>query len=241
MTLKKEKKKAERKSGKAAQKPPVSKAEAVQQSNSGKDSKQAKQETGDVQRVVGPSRDGRAQADGKALAPEAGGKLERRASLRRKFGALIRGSADLPAAINRSLQPIRRSLSFSKDLNRLHEPPKPYRTTSVQWYNSLGSLAEDECANEPASERNSASDEEEDFPGRAQVTRTQSLLEKNSAYSNSTPRSGSQTLVSIFPTTRDAKEGDHIWVVAGVTKGDFELEADKLVSVKKGKSADRKV
>lgn len=112
---------------------------------------------------------------------DASGKLERRASLRRKFGALLRGSADLPAAINRGLRPIRRSLSFSKDLHRTHETAKPYRTSSVQWYNSLGSLAEDESVDETGDadyERTSAS-EEEIFDGRVQVTRTRSLVEKN--------------------------------------------------------------
>lgn len=75
-------------------------------------------------------------------------KLDRKPSLRRKFGALIRGSAELPAAINRGLQPIRRSLSFSKDLNRVYETQPASadrhhaRTRSAQWYNSLGSLAE---------------------------------------------------------------------------------------------------
>ncbi|KAJ8688037.1 hypothetical protein QAD02_023832, partial [Eretmocerus hayati] len=104
-------------------------------------------------------------------------KLERKPSLRRKLGALIRGSADIPAAINRSLQPIRRSLSFSKGLDdhRRYQKPdlpplppttsasqpqqqqqqqqqqhrkklsivkQPSRTRSVQWYSSLGSLAE---------------------------------------------------------------------------------------------------
>lgn len=98
-----------------------------------------------------------------------------RASFRRKFGALLRGSAQLPAAINRGLQPIKRSLSFSKDLHRSHEPSRqPYRTNSVQWYNSLSSLAEDEvdadCKRAGVSEI---------FDGKvAQVTRTRSLMEK---------------------------------------------------------------
>lgn len=112
---------------------------------------------------------------------DTGGKLVRRASLRRKFGALLRGSADLPAAINRSLQPIKRSLSFSKDLHRTREAAKPHRTRSVQWYNSLSSLAEDERLDEVGGddyEKTSAS-EEEAFDGRMQVIRTRSLMEKN--------------------------------------------------------------
>ncbi|OAD59171.1 hypothetical protein WN48_09246 [Eufriesea mexicana] len=105
------------------------------------------------------------------------GRLERK-SFRRKIGSLIRGSAaELPAAINRSLQPIRRSLSFSKDLNRVHEPSKPHRTISAQWYNSLVSLAEDECLDEldDSSARNNTF--EELFPPKVQVTRTQSLID----------------------------------------------------------------
>ncbi|KAL0099830.1 hypothetical protein PUN28_019915 [Cardiocondyla obscurior] len=104
-------------------------------------------------------------------------KLERRASFRRKFGALLRGSAELPAAINRGLQPIRRSLSFSKDLHRSHEPSKqPYRTSSVQWYNSLSSLAEDEV---DADCKRAGASEKEAFENKtSQVTRTHSLMEK---------------------------------------------------------------
>ncbi|CAB0044603.1 unnamed protein product [Trichogramma brassicae] len=55
---------------------------------------------------------------------EAPPRLERRSSLRRKLGALIKASADLPAAINRGLQPIRRSMSFGKDLDK--KPPKQH-------------------------------------------------------------------------------------------------------------------
>ncbi|XP_078038620.1 uncharacterized protein LOC144470903 [Augochlora pura] len=99
------------------------------------------------------------------------GKFERKSSFRWKIGSLIRGSAaELPAAINRGLQPIKRSLSFSKDLNRLHEPSKPSRGGSAQWYNSLVSLAEDECLAEtpPRSDFNTLS---------TKVTRTQSLID----------------------------------------------------------------
>ncbi|XP_018049606.1 PREDICTED: pleckstrin homology domain-containing family G member 5-like isoform X1 [Atta colombica] len=103
------------------------------------------------------------------------GKLERRSSFRRKFGALLKRSTELPAVINHSLQPIRRSMSFSKDLHRSHEPSRqPYRTSSVQWYNSLStlsSLAEDEV--DADCKRAGTSD------GRVtQVTRTHSLMEK---------------------------------------------------------------
>ncbi|XP_015429523.1 PREDICTED: pleckstrin homology domain-containing family G member 5 [Dufourea novaeangliae] len=112
-----------------------------------------------------------------AVSRKSSGKFERKASFRQKIGSLIRGSAELPAAINRGLQPIRRSLSFSKDLNRLHEPSKPIRTTSVQWYNSLVSLAEDECLDEldTTPKRNI----EDHHPPKAQVTRTQSLIDTN--------------------------------------------------------------
>ncbi|XP_076294728.1 uncharacterized protein LOC143215962 isoform X2 [Lasioglossum baleicum] len=104
------------------------------------------------------------------------GKFERKSSFRSRIGSLIRGSAaELPAAINRSLQPIKRSLSFSKDLNRLQEPsPKPSRVGSAQWYNSLVSLAEDECLAEtpPRNNFNTFS---------TKVTRTQSLIDTTGA------------------------------------------------------------
>lgn len=109
------------------------------------------------------------QAEGAA---KKGGKIERKSSFRRKIGSLIRSSAELPAAINRGLQPIKRSLSFSKDLNRLHEPSKPSRIGSVQWYNSLVSLAEDECLAETPPRENRSFP-----PPKAQVTRTQSLID----------------------------------------------------------------
>uniref|UniRef100_A0A0C9QY91 PLEKHG5_0 protein n=2 Tax=Fopius arisanus TaxID=64838 RepID=A0A0C9QY91_9HYME len=73
--------------------------------------------------------------------------LQRKPSLRKKIGAFVRGNADLPAVISRGLQPIRRSLSFSNSLNRCHEK-KPHRARSAQWYNSLGSLAEDDSKDE---------------------------------------------------------------------------------------------
>lgn len=114
-------------------------------------------------------------------AESSSGKLERRASFRQKFGALLKGSAALPAAINRGLQPIRRSLSFSKDLHRSHESLKqPYRTSSVQWYNSLSSLAEDERVDAVDVDCKSAGVFEDDvYDGRVQVSRTRSLMEKN--------------------------------------------------------------
>lgn len=109
-----------------------------------------------------------------------GGRAERK-SFRRKIGLLLRGSAaELPAVINRSLQPIRRSLSFSKDLNRVQEPSKPHRATSAHWYNSLVSLAEDECLDEyddSPSGNNSPTIEERLFSSKVQVTRTQSLID----------------------------------------------------------------
>ncbi|XP_058802378.1 pleckstrin homology domain-containing family G member 5-like isoform X2 [Phymastichus coffea] len=89
--------------------------------------------------------------------PTIGPKLERKPSLRRKLGSLLKGSADLPTAINHGLQPIRRSMSFSKGIEQ--KPPtqpnatpaqpkngslKAFRTRSVQWYNSLSSLAEND-------------------------------------------------------------------------------------------------
>ncbi|XP_076681883.1 pleckstrin homology domain-containing family G member 5 isoform X3 [Andrena cerasifolii] len=105
------------------------------------------------------------------------GRFERKASFRRKIGSLIRSSAELPAVINRGLQPIRRSLSFSKDLNRLQEPSKPSRPSSAQWYNSLVSLVEDECLDELdiAPPRNSTS--EELLSPKVQVTRTRSFTD----------------------------------------------------------------
>ncbi|XP_024943795.1 pleckstrin homology domain-containing family G member 5 isoform X2 [Cephus cinctus] len=110
---------------------------------------------------------------------EQSSKFDRKPSLRRKFGALIRGSADLPAAINRGLKPIRRSLSFSKDLNRVYETA-PYRTRSAQWYNSLGSLAEDDPVQD-VPEDNASVFEEDVFGTR--ITRSYSLVEKNLAHS----------------------------------------------------------
>ncbi|XP_061934218.1 pleckstrin homology domain-containing family G member 5 isoform X1 [Apis cerana] len=106
------------------------------------------------------------------------GRIERK-SFRRKIGLLLRGSAaELPAVINRSLQPIRRSLSFSKDLNRIQEPSKPHRASSAHWYNSLVSLAEDECLDEYDSPpENSPTIEERLFSSKVQVTRTQSLID----------------------------------------------------------------
>lgn len=107
------------------------------------------------------------------------GRIERK-SFRRKIGLLLRGSAaELPAVINRSLQPIRRSLSFSKDLNRIQEPSKPHRASSAHWYNSLVSLAEDECLDEydDSPPENSPTIEERLFSSKVQVTRTQSLID----------------------------------------------------------------
>ncbi|XP_011148165.1 pleckstrin homology domain-containing family G member 5 isoform X2 [Harpegnathos saltator] len=187
MTLKKEGRRSSKKMAKPSQKASNcndENANASQQESSVKECKPEKPEA-ECQK---PPRSSGSKRSVKEISPkdtDACGKLERRASLRRKFSALLRGSADLPAAINRSLQPIKRSLSFSKDLHRTHEPSKPYRTSSVQWYNSLGSLAEDERVDEVRDyERTSASSEEEIFEGeRVQITRTHSLMEKNPAAS----------------------------------------------------------
>lgn len=106
-----------------------------------------------------------------------GNKLERRTSFRQKFGALFKETkGDFSTAINRGLQPIRRSLSF-KDLNR-GETKKPYRTSSMQWYNSLSSLAEDEHVDEAEIAYKKTTDEKDIVNGRVQVTRTRSMIEK---------------------------------------------------------------
>lgn len=111
-------------------------------------------------------------------ASTSGNKLERRASFRQKFGALFKGSGDFSTAINRSLQPIRRSLSF-KDLNRGETKKKqPYRTNSMQWYNSLSSLAEDEHVDEAEIAYKKTTNEEDIVNGKVQVTRTRSFIEK---------------------------------------------------------------
>ncbi|XP_015122351.1 uncharacterized protein LOC107044822 [Diachasma alloeum] len=104
--------------------------------------------------------------------------LERKPSLRKKLGAFMRGSADLPAAINRGLQPIRRSLSFSNSLNRSHEK-KPHRARSAQWYNSLGSLAEDDTKDEDT-ERESVYEEELVFAQNPVIVRAMSFVENPS-------------------------------------------------------------
>ncbi|XP_031777180.1 pleckstrin homology domain-containing family G member 5 isoform X3 [Nasonia vitripennis] len=125
-------------------------------------------------------------------------KLDRKPSLRRKFNALLRGSADLPAAINRGLQPIRRSMSFGKGLEQQQQqqhqhqhqqlqrrptPPssagslKPFRTRSVQWYNSLSSLAEHEAEEKPGCAF--AASEEQIYCEGKPVSRTHSLVEKS--------------------------------------------------------------
>ena len=129
-------------------------------------------------------------------------KLDRKPSLRRKLGALIRGSADLPAAINRGLQPLRRSLSFSKDLNQVYESqPSAHhhhsRTRSAQWYNSLCSLAENDAKDDDNDSTNNDnnnngnnSEEDDDTQkkldrlGGRFLERTHSLLEKNVNVSN---------------------------------------------------------
>ncbi|EZA52808.1 hypothetical protein X777_08523 [Ooceraea biroi] len=190
MTLRKEAKRSSRKVGnKSGHKTMTSCndeeiANASQPGAPAKECKQAKPEA-EHEKNPDPGRSPPKEGTSKGTDGSPSGKLERRASLRRKFGALLRGSADLPAAINRGLQPIRRSLSFSKDLHRSHESLKqPYRTSSVQWYNSLSSLAEDEHVDEiDTSYRVANASEQEIFDGRVQVTRTRSLVEKNPATS----------------------------------------------------------
>ncbi|XP_011499260.1 PREDICTED: putative uncharacterized protein DDB_G0268364 [Ceratosolen solmsi marchali] len=156
-------------------------------------------------------------------------KFDRKPSLRRKFGALLRGSADLPAAINRGLRPIRRSMSFGKDLDepqreqqqqqqqqqqhhqqqqqqqqqqqhqqhndkeqqhpnkyqspqQLLQPPsgfKPFRTRSVQWYNSLGSLAENEAEDGKTCTQGFIASEEQIYYEDKAVSRTHSFATKS--------------------------------------------------------------
>ncbi|XP_034941032.1 pleckstrin homology domain-containing family G member 5-like [Chelonus insularis] len=103
-------------------------------------------------------------------------KLDRKPSLRRKLGAFLRGSADLPAAINRSFQPIRRSFSFNKDLHRVYEPE--YRTRNASWYNSLSSLAEVDSKDEGVGQNTHKDDAI--LNGPLTLTRTHSFLEDKS-------------------------------------------------------------
>ncbi|KAL6432664.1 hypothetical protein ACFW04_006240 [Cataglyphis niger] len=155
-------------------------ANVLQQDNLAKECKQE----AEGQKSSGVKRPALKESSSKDV-DSSSGKLERRASFRRKFGALLKGSADLPAVINRGLQPIRRSLSFSKDLHRSHESSKPYRTSSVQWYNSLSSLAEDERVDVVNANYKNAGVPRDVFDGRAQVTRTRSLVEKHPVRSRS--------------------------------------------------------
>ncbi|XP_070154087.1 pleckstrin homology domain-containing family G member 5 isoform X6 [Polyergus mexicanus] len=184
MTLKKETKRSSKKVAKLNHKATNcidESANVLQQENL---AKECKQEAGaqECQKSSGVKRPALKESTWKDV-DSSSGKLERRASFRRKFGALLKGSADLPAVINRGLQPIRRSLSFSKDLHRSHESSKqPYRTSSMQWYNSLSSLAEDERVDVvDVDYKNPDVFEHDVFDGRMQVTRTRSLMEKNPA------------------------------------------------------------
>ncbi|XP_066601053.1 pleckstrin homology domain-containing family G member 5-like isoform X2 [Prorops nasuta] len=169
MTLRKDAKKSPKKSAKRSEE--AAKAQAKQ-------SKSESESHGGLTRGNSRRRSMCVAADRCCDEEPAQEKLERRASLRRKFGALIKTGAELPAAINRSLQPIRRSLSFSKDLNRGHEPLKPYRTTSVQWYNSLGSLAEDEDHSTNQETPRDPTSHVDPYSGK-QIYRTYSLVEKD--------------------------------------------------------------
>ncbi|EFN67986.1 hypothetical protein EAG_10524 [Camponotus floridanus] len=178
MTLNKETKRSTKKVAKSKHKANCidESANVLQQGNLAKECKQEAER----QKSSGVKRPASKESSSKDV-DNSSGKLELRASFRRKFGALLKGSADLPAAINRGLQPIRRSLSFSKDLHRSHESSKPYRTSSVQWYNSLSSLAEDERVDVVDDYKSAGTFEEDVFDGRVQVTRTRSLMEKNPA------------------------------------------------------------
>ncbi|XP_053986480.1 pleckstrin homology domain-containing family G member 5-like isoform X2 [Hylaeus volcanicus] len=132
------------------------------------------------------------------------GKFERKSSFRQKIGSLLKGSSELPAAIiNRGLQPIRRSLSFSKDLNRQYDSPKPIRHSNAQWYNSLVSLAEDEYLDEldASPSKNSELDE---LSHKVQVTRTHSLSDATFARS---PRRRVNELLS--RTTPNGRHSEH--------------------------------
>ncbi|XP_057317856.1 pleckstrin homology domain-containing family G member 5-like isoform X2 [Microplitis mediator] len=111
-------------------------------------------------------------------------KLDRKPSLRRKLGAFIRGSADLPSVINRSFQPIRRSFSFNKDLHRVYENQHHHeygRARNAQWYNSLCSLAEVDSKDEGGqcmAKKNIYNDDFADFE-KCQVSRTHSFLDNS--------------------------------------------------------------
>ncbi|XP_043250056.1 pleckstrin homology domain-containing family G member 5-like isoform X6 [Colletes gigas] len=172
-TLKKDEKRALKKSKKTSQKGPGRNAREAKTPGDPRKN-ESKIESEDSNSRAANSND---DAELTENAGKSGGKFERNHSFRRKIGSLIRSGAELPAAINRGLLPIRRSLSFSKDLNRVHEFSKPTRTSSAQWYNSLVSLVEDECLDEPnvSCRKNSAS--EELLSPKAQVTRTQSFTE----------------------------------------------------------------
>ncbi|XP_017885532.1 pleckstrin homology domain-containing family G member 5 isoform X2 [Ceratina calcarata] len=175
-TLRKDEKRAPKKTKKSAPKASSRNAKATKQVPV-QDSESRVETEKPQGSFVDPDINDNVPEDVTEKAARSSGRFERK-SFRLKIGSLIRGSAaELPAVINRGLQPIRRSLSFSKDLNRLQEPAKPHRTTSVQWYNSLVSLVEDECLDEQdcASSRNSES--EELLSPKVQVSRTQSLID----------------------------------------------------------------
>ncbi|XP_074097036.1 uncharacterized protein LOC141526129 [Cotesia typhae] len=120
-------------------------------------------------------------------------KLDRKPSLRRKLGAFIRGSADLPSVINRGFQPIRRSFSFNKDLHRVYENTHPQeygRTRNAQWYNSLCSLAEVDSKDEAGQVAIKKNTFDDDFQKR-QVSRTHSFLD-NSTVTRRRPKTSEQ-------------------------------------------------
>ncbi|XP_068984929.1 pleckstrin homology domain-containing family G member 5 isoform X2 [Bombus flavifrons] len=196
-TLKKDEKRASKKSKNVSQKISSCKKQVPPKN---RESKVQAEEPREDLSILGSNDD--AQGDEKAA--RASGRFERK-SFRRKIGSLIRGSAaELPAVINRSLQPIKRSLSFSKDLNRVQEPSKPHRPSSVHWYNSLVSLAEDECLDEQ--DDSPPSNSEELFSPKVQVTRTQSLIDTTST--RSTRRRVSEALSRTAPYGRHSDHYD---------------------------------
>lgn len=84
----------------------------------------------------------------------------------------------MPAAINRGLAPIRRSFSFGKDLNRVHEKPSPYRTLGAHWYNSLVSLAEDRVVDDPPFDQPDEEDLESDGENEKDVEKAEDDVDR---------------------------------------------------------------
>lgn len=221
-TLKKDEKRASKKSKKASQKAPGRNAKTVkaQQENPASTIESRTESEGFRNQPVISVSDDSCLENSVENAARSSGRFERKPSFRRKIGSLIRSSAELPAVINRGLQPIRRSLSFSKDLNRLHEPSKPSKAGSAQWYNSLVSLVEDECLDEldATPPRNSAS--EELLSPKVQVTRTQSFSDTTSARS---PRRRVNALLS--KTAPYGRHSDHYDSTIDLSKPPYEASS----------------